>query len=119
MTHDGRTIRYPDPEIRVNDTVRFDLETGKIMDFLKFDPGNMAMISSGNNIGRVGTIVHREKHPGSFEIVHLKDKAGHAFATRLANVTIIGDKTKSWVSLPKGDGIKLSNVEDRNLRMSK
>eukprot|EP00397_Hematodinium_sp_SG-2012_P046901 GEMP01053141.1.p1 GENE.GEMP01053141.1~~GEMP01053141.1.p1 ORF type:complete len:259 (+),score=54.78 GEMP01053141.1:58-834(+) len=119
VTHDGRTLRYPDPEVKVNDTVRVDLTTGKILDFLKFEPGNLAMISSGNNIGRVGTIVHREKHPGSFEIVHLKDKTDHAFATRLANVTVIGDKNKSWVSLPKGDGIKLSNVEDRLQRMSR
>ena len=27
----------------------------------------------GNNIGRVGTITHEEKHPGSFEMVHIKD----------------------------------------------
>src|SRR5882762_10011976 len=24
VTHDGRTIRYPDPAIRVNDTVKYD-----------------------------------------------------------------------------------------------
>jgi len=119
VTHDGRTIRYPDPEIKVNDTVRFDIVESKMLDYLKFEAGNMAMVSAGNNIGRVGTVVHREKHPGSFEIVHLKDKSGHAFATRLDNVTIIGDKTKAWVTLPKGEGVKLSNVEDRIQRMSK
>jgi len=117
VTHDGRTVRYPDPEVKVNDTVRLSLTDGKIVDYLKFESGNLAMISSGKNIGRVGTILHREKHPGSFEIVHLKDKVGNAFATRLANVTVIGDKNKAWVSLPKGDGIKLSNVEDRKRRM--
>jgi len=119
VTHDGRTIRYPDPEIKVNDSVRFDFITGKILDYLKFDTGNFAMISSGNNIGRVGRIQHREKHPGTFEIIHLKDEQGHHFATRLANVTVIGDKQKAWVSLPKGNGIKLSNTEDRALRMDK
>merc|ERR1712055_938533 len=30
VTHDARTIRYPDPLIKVNDTVRIDLDTGKI-----------------------------------------------------------------------------------------
>lgn len=39
VTHDARTIRYPDPLIKVNDTVRIDLETGKITDFIKFDTG--------------------------------------------------------------------------------
>lgn len=118
-THDGRTIRFPDPEIRANDTVRVEISTGKILDFIKFEQGNVCMISGGNSIGRVGVITHREKHPGSFEIVHLKDAEGHAFATRLQNVMVIGKDTKSWVSLPKGDGIKLNITEDRAKRMGK
>lgn len=39
VTHDARTIRYPDPLIKVNDTVRIDLESSKITDFIKFDTG--------------------------------------------------------------------------------
>lgn len=39
VTHDGRTIRYHDPLIKVNDTVMVDLATGKIKDFIKFDSG--------------------------------------------------------------------------------
>jgi len=35
VTHDGRTLRYPDPLIRVNDTVRFDIEQNKMLDFIK------------------------------------------------------------------------------------
>ena len=46
---------------------RLNLETGKIMDHVKFETGNLVMISGGNNIGRVGTITHEEKHPGSFD----------------------------------------------------
>lgn len=42
VTHDARTIRYPDPLIKVNDTVRIDLDTGKITDFIKFDTGAYA-----------------------------------------------------------------------------
>jgi small subunit ribosomal protein S4e len=30
ITHDARTIRYPDPHIKSNDTVRVDIESGKI-----------------------------------------------------------------------------------------
>merc|ERR1719333_1368870 len=119
ITHDGRTLRYPDPDIKPNDTVRLDLATGKILDHVKFEAGNICMISGGNNIGRVGTIVNRERHPGSFEIVHIKDAVGHTFATRLQNVFVIGKGTKPWISLPKGNGIKLSIIEDRNAKMSK
>ena len=38
-THDGRTIRYPDPLVKTNDTVKVDIETGKIDSFIKFDSG--------------------------------------------------------------------------------
>jgi len=118
VTHDGRTIRYPDPNIKVNDTVKFDLVKNEIVGFLKFEVGNMVMITRGKNIGRVGVIADIEKHPGSFDIVHVKDKRGHLFATRLQNVFIIGDK-KEWVSLPKQKGVKLSVLEERNIGQPK
>ena len=82
VTHDGRTIRYPDPLIRANDTVRFDLEQNKITDFVKFDTGNVCMITGGRNMGRAGVIVHRERHIGGFDIVHVKDSLDRTFATR-------------------------------------
>merc|ERR1712039_347919 len=110
ITHDGRTLRYPDPDVKANDTVRVDIATGKILDYVKFEAGNSVMISSGNNMGRVGVISHRERHPGSFEIVHIKDAVGHTFATRLQNVFVIGKGSKPWISLPKGNGIKLSII---------
>lgn len=90
VTHDGRTIRYPDPLIKANDTIRFDLENNKITDFVKFDTGNVCMVTGGRNIGRVGVIVHRERHIGGFEIVHIKDSLDRVFATRVSNVFIIG-----------------------------
>ncbi|CAK9016341.1 unnamed protein product [Durusdinium trenchii] len=139
VTHDGRTIRYPDPDVKAEPTHRggedrctslrrqwrrevsgvecegscslvsvpgakmdrLDLETGKILDHVKFEPGNVVMISGGNNIGRVGVITHEEKHPGSFEMVHVKDAVGHSFNTRLENVFVIGQGNKPWISLPK------------------
>ena len=55
-TSDGRTIRYPDPLIKVNDTVKIDIETGKVVDFIKFDVGNIVMITGGRNRGRVGVL---------------------------------------------------------------
>merc|ERR1719215_2333564 len=119
VTHDGRTLRYPDPDVKVHDTVRMDIATNKVLDYVKFEVGNVVMISGGNNIGRVGVITSRERHPGSFEIVHVKDAVGHTFATRLHNVFVIGNGTKPWISLPKGNGIKLSIVEDRHAKLAK
>jgi len=119
VTHDGRTLRYPDPDVKTNDTVRLDLATGKIIDHVKFEAGNTVMISGGNNMGRVGTIVNRERHPGSFEIIHVKDAVGHTFCTRMSNVFAIGKGDKPWISLPKGRGIKLNIIENRNALMQK
>jgi small subunit ribosomal protein S4e len=118
ITSDGRTIRYPDPTIKVNDTVQVDISSGKITDHIRFESGNLVMVTGGRNLGRVGTVVNREKHPGSFEIVHVKDANGHMFATRLTNVFIIGKGAKAYISLPKGKGIKLSVAEERDKRMA-
>jgi len=113
-THDGRTIRFADPAVKVNDTIKLDLTTGKQIGHLKFDVGQLVMITRGANIGRVGTIVHRERHPGSFDIVHIKDRRGNNFATRLTNVFVIGDQNKPEISLPKGKGVKLTITELRD-----
>jgi len=114
-THDGRTFRYPDPNIKVNDTVKYDIESGKLSEIVKFDVGNLVMITGGRNLGRVGVIVSREKHPGSFEIIHVKDAAGQSFATRIQNVFVIGKGTKSLVSLPRKKGIKRSILEESDI----
>jgi len=123
VTHDGRTIRYADPVVKVNDVVKIDLESGKIIGHFKFEVGNVAMVTRGANTGRVGEVTRIEKHPGSYEIIHLRDKKGAAFATRVANVFIIGgagkEGVKPEISLPKGKGIQLSIVEERELRAKK
>merc|ERR1712098_222466 len=87
---DGRTIRYPDPIVKVHDSIQLD----------------------------IGTIMSRERHPGSFDIVHVKDSMGHTFATRLNYVFIIGKGNKPYISLPKGKGLKLSIAEERDKRLA-
>eukprot|EP01026_Neomeris_dumetosa_P058815 TRINITY_DN54868_c0_g1_i1.p2 TRINITY_DN54868_c0_g1~~TRINITY_DN54868_c0_g1_i1.p2 ORF type:complete len:265 (+),score=27.62 TRINITY_DN54868_c0_g1_i1:111-905(+) len=112
-THDGRTIRYPDPSIKVNDTIMLDLETNKIKDFVSFEVGDLAMVTGGSNNGRVGTVIHKERHKGSFDIIHVQDAAGNKFATRMSNVFIIGKGNKPMVSLPKRKGIRLTILQEQ------
>uniref|UniRef100_A0A0N5AM94 40S ribosomal protein S4 n=1 Tax=Syphacia muris TaxID=451379 RepID=A0A0N5AM94_9BILA len=119
VTHDARTIRYPDPHVKVNDSIVLDIATGKFNDYIKFEQGNLCMVTGGRNMGRVGVVGHRERHPGSFDIVHIRDAAGHAFATRLNNVFIIGKGTQSMVSLPgPTKGVRLSITEERDRRLA-
>ncbi|KAM0786472.1 hypothetical protein ACM66B_001933 [Microbotryomycetes sp. NB124-2] len=116
VTHDGRTIRYPDPVIKVNDTIKFDLNEQKIVDHVKFEVGNLIMASGGKNMGRVGVIVHRERSLGGFDIVHVRDALDREFATRIGNIFVIGEGNKPWVSLPRGGGVSLSIAEERDQR---
>jgi small subunit ribosomal protein S4e len=115
-THDGRTIRYPDPEVKEQDTVVLDLTTGKIREFIKFDLGNLAMVTGGHNNGRVGTIVHKEKHRGGHDIVHIEDSSGNRFATRISNVFVIGRGNKPLVTLPKGKGVRPTILQEQAKR---
>lgn len=119
VTHDARTIRFPDPAVKVNDTVKVDIKTNKIIAHIKFEVGNLCFITKGHNIGRVGVIVRRDRHFGSFDIVYVRDAVGHEFATRLSNVFIIGEGAEPMVSLPKGNGVKLSIIEEKKMRESK
>merc|ERR1712199_64937 len=116
-THDGRTIRYPDPLVRVNDVVKVDLATGKMTDIIKFETGATCVVTKGKNNGRMGTITSRDKHPGGFDIVNIKDAKGKAFATRIGNSFVIGKKDEAnMISTPKGRGIKENILEERKKR---
>jgi len=115
-TDDARTFRFPDPLIHPHDTIKVDLETNKIIEHVSFETGNLVYIIGGHNMGRVGVIVSRERHPGSFDIVHIKDAAGQSFSTRMGNVFVIGKQTKSLVSLPKDKGVKKTLLEQYELQ---
>ena len=64
-------------------------------------------------MGRVGVVTHRERHDGGFNIVHIKDAIDNSFATRESNVFVIG-KEKPWISLPKGKGVKVSQIRGKS-----
>jgi len=93
-----------------------NFEGKSITTVLKFQNGATVMITGGNNIGRIGVLQSIEKHPGSFEIVHIRDARGHIFATRLSNVMVIGDGKEPAISLPKGEGLSYTLIEERDAR---
>ena len=84
---------------------------------IKFENGASVIITGGNNIGRVGIIQHVEKHPGSFDIVHIKDSNGHTFCTRIGNIFVIGEGKKPVISLLPSKGIKMDLIEEREQRL--
>lgn len=135
VTHDGRTIRFPHPDIKKYDTIKvcflyiivlyliylyllqLNLETAEVESLIKFENGASCIITGGNNIGRVGIIQHVERHPGSFDIVHIRDARNNAFATRVGNVFVIGEGKKPVISLLPQKGIKMTLIEEREQRL--
>uniref|UniRef100_A0A673TBB2 40S ribosomal protein S4 n=1 Tax=Suricata suricatta TaxID=37032 RepID=A0A673TBB2_SURSU len=80
--------------------------------------GNLCMVTGGANLGRIGVITNRERHPGSFDVVHVKDANGNSFATWLSNIFVIGKGNKPWISLPHGKGICLTIAKERDKRLA-
>ena len=117
FTNDGRTLRFPHPDIKQNDTIKLNLQTNEIMEYYKYKEGVHVMINGGNNIGRAGTIEKIEKHPGSYEIVYIKDTTGKIFSTKLSNVFVIGD-TRPEITVSKFN-TRYSIIEERNFREKK
>jgi len=76
-------------------------------------------VTKGKGVGRVGVITKIEKHPGAFDIIHLRDSKDHTFATRKDNVFTIGIGKKPMIALPKTQGIKLTIMEERDIRLAK
>lgn len=56
VTHDGRTLRFVDENVGVHDTIKLNLKNGETEESYKMTTGNLAMISHGNNRGRIGTV---------------------------------------------------------------
>ena len=113
-TSDGRTLRYPNPLIKEHDTIKINLENNEIVDYYKYKIGAHVLIVGGNNIGRAGVIEKIEKHPGSYEIVYIKDTTRKEFSTRLTNIFITGDQ-RPEINVEKYNTL-LSIIEERNLK---
>ena len=46
VTHDGRTLRFSDPDIEINDTIQLNVGTGEIMAFYKMGVNNVVYVSN-------------------------------------------------------------------------
>merc|ERR1739845_41884 len=116
ITHDSRCIRFAHPDIHEFDTVKVNLETGEVEKHIKFEIGNVVFVSGGRNRGRVGVINNRIKYDGSFDIINIRDTNDNSFNTRIDNCFIIGKGKTPLISLPKGNGVRKTILEDQALR---
>jgi small subunit ribosomal protein S4e len=118
VTHDGRTLRFADKDIKIGDTIKYNLEKNEVEDFIPMAVGNLAFCSDGNNRGRVGIIDHINKFDNNFDLITIKDAAGHSFTTRTSYIVTVGRGNKSLITLPKGNGVALTIIEEAKKRES-
>ncbi|KAI5688710.1 RS4NT [Leishmania braziliensis] len=118
VTHDGHRIRYPDPHCSIGDTIVYNVNEKKCVDLIKNRQGKAVIVTGGANRGRIGEIVKVERHPGAFDIAHLKDASGAEFATRAANIFVIGkDLNNLQVTVPKQQGLRMNVIQEREERL--
>ncbi|PHT52459.1 40S ribosomal protein S4 [Capsicum baccatum] len=90
---------------------KLDLKSNKTVDFIKFDVGNVVMVTGGRNRERVGVIKNREKHKGRFETVNIQDALGHEFSTRMEMCSLLARVLSHEFHYPKDQGVPHSFLE--------
>jgi len=117
-THDGRRLRYASPKIARGDTLVLETAGQKVQEVIKMRAGKLAMVIGGANRGRVGTILSLERHPGAFDLAHMRDAKGQEFITRKNNIFVIAHTDASVpISLPKLRGVRQNTIEERDQRL--
>ncbi|KAI5184584.1 small subunit ribosomal protein S4e [Nematocida homosporus] len=114
-TGDGRTIKYADPDIKIGDTIKFNLDTQEMEEFYSFGTGMTGYAFRGKNMGCVGIIREIKSHVSGFLMLNMEDLNGRMFITRADNVMVIGQNGESLISLPDDMGIKPSKMVESNL----
>ncbi|KAF7679676.1 40S ribosomal protein S4-C [Astathelohania contejeani] len=110
-TSDGSTFRYVDPDIKVNDTVKVNLITRRVVDYIPFEIGKMCYVTKGRNMGCVGVITNIEQHLNGKHVIHIKDASDRVIITKSPGVFVIGEKDASMISLPADKGVRVTDVE--------
>jgi len=115
-TLDGYNFRFVDPSVEVNDTVKVDIRTNKIVDHIGFKAGNVVFVYGGTSAGRVGVITRIETLQDGVCYVYLKDTRGKTFETFRNNTMVIGTESALWITLDSTAGIRLDEYELSNAK---
>ncbi|MBC7219089.1 MAG: 30S ribosomal protein S4e [Hadesarchaea archaeon] len=97
--HDGRNIVGDLLEYKPGDVVKISLPEQAIMERLPLEVGNIAMVTDGNNVSRVGKITEIKKMVGPQPNVVVLEDGGLTFQAPENYIFVIG-KEKPAISLP-------------------
>jgi small subunit ribosomal protein S4e len=95
-THDGRSLRFPASDTEstafsTNDTIRISIPTQRVLNRMRFEKGNYALVTAGRNLGKSGKIV--ELQPGTATrpaMVRIEDETGKKFDTVVDYTFVVG-----------------------------
>jgi small subunit ribosomal protein S4e len=95
-THDGRSITPPSGEgasanYSTNDTLRISIPTQRVLNHIKFEKGNYAIVTAGRNLGKSGKIVELQSGTATRPaMVTIEDDSGNKFDTMLDYTFVVG-----------------------------
>ncbi|MGQ9788314.1 MAG: 30S ribosomal protein S4e [Candidatus Hadarchaeaceae archaeon] len=96
--HDGRNVVGDLLEYNLGDVVKISLPEQTIMEKLPFETGNIAMVTGGNNVSRIGKIIEIKEIVGPQPNIVTLEDGGLTFQAPENYVFVIG-KEKPVVSL--------------------
>ncbi|ORD99124.1 RS4 [Hepatospora eriocheir] len=112
----GYNFRFADPSIKINDTVKVDIEQNKIVDKIPFQVNSTVFIYLGSNTGRVGTVQKIEKQISGKTLITLVDSSEKIFTSPMESSIAIGYDSNVEITLDNDAGIKLTAFEKSNLK---
>jgi small subunit ribosomal protein S4e len=95
-THDGRTLSFPPTDTQAtafstNDTLRISIPTQRVLNHIKFEKGNYALVTAGRNLGKSGKIVEMQPATATRPaMVRIEDSTGSKFDTVVDYTFVVG-----------------------------
>lgn len=100
-THDGRSLTFPASDeqsaaFATNDTLRISIPTQRVLNHIKFEKGNYAIVTAGRNMGKSGKIVELQAATATRPaMVRIEDDAGTKFDTMVDYTFVVGAEKPS------------------------
>ena len=95
-THDGRSLAFPAADAQsnafsTNDTLRISIPTQRVLNHIKFERGNYALVTAGRNIGKSGKIIELQPATATRPaMVRIEDDTGTKFDTMVNYTFVVG-----------------------------
>lgn len=94
--HDGRNVTVSPKEgepanYSTNDTLRLSIPAQKVLNHIKFEKGNYALVMAGRNLGKSGKIVELQQGTATRPaMVTIEDPTGNKFDTKVEYTFVVG-----------------------------